>query len=90
MHFIDSNKKEYKYFPFAIRHENPWTDGTIRKDYLMVRVFPEDLQARARALTEGTPIRVDGALRSSRGSGELYLAALWLEVIEAQDQGSAG
>ena len=38
LHFIKGDKKE-KYFPFSIRHENLWTDGTVRKDFLTVRAF---------------------------------------------------
>lgn len=82
LHFI-SAKKEHKYFPFSIRHENPWTDGTTRKDFLLARAFPEEIQGKLKELEEGTPIRVEGVLRSSRGSGELYLAALKLEAVEA-------
>ena len=39
LHFIKGDKKERKYFPFSIRHENLWTDVTVRKDFLMVRAF---------------------------------------------------
>lgn len=85
LHFI-GKKKDHKYFPFSIRHENPWTDGTVRRDFLTARAFPADVQEKLKELTEGTPIRVKGVLRSSRGSGELYLAALGLEVIEPAPQ----
>ena len=61
LHFI-SKKKEHKYFPFSIRHENPWTDGTTRKDFLLARAFPEELQAKLKALTEGTPVKVEGVI----------------------------
>ena len=83
VHFT-SRKKEQKYIPFSIRHENPWTDGTIRKDFLTVRVFPEELQEKLKNMEEGAPIRVEGVLRSSRGSGELYLAALKLDAVDAR------
>ncbi|MCR5347426.1 MAG: hypothetical protein K6E38_06570 [Fretibacterium sp.] len=78
LHFIGT-KKEKKYFPFSIRHENPWPDGMIRKDFLTVRAFPAEVQEKLKSLQEGAPICVEGVLRSSRGSGELYLAALKLE-----------
>ena len=84
LHFI-SRKKDQKYIPFSIRHENPWPDGTTRKDFLTVRAFPAELQEKLKTLAEGTPVWVEGVLRSSRGSGELYLAALKLDVIEAQN-----
>lgn len=78
LHLVGT-KKEHKYFPFSIRHENPWTDGTTRKDFLMARAFPAEVQEKLKGLAEGAPIHVEGVLRSSRGSGELYLAALKLE-----------
>ena len=81
LHFIGT-KKGHKYFPFSIRHENPWPDGTVRRDFLTVRAFPEEIQEKLKSLQEGAPVRVKGVLRSSRGSGELYLAALSLESVE--------
>lgn len=76
-----NQKKEHKYFPFSIRHENIWTDGTTRKDFLNARAFPEDVQEKLKSLDENTPILVKGVLRSSKGSGELYLAVLEAEVL---------
>lgn len=80
LHFLN-RKKEHNYFPFAVRHENLWADGTTRKDFLSARAFPEDVQEKLKDLSENTPIEVKGVLRSSRGSGELYLAALELEAL---------
>lgn len=73
LHFT-SQKKEHQYLPFSIRHENLWTDGTTRRDFLSARAFPAELQEKLKALPEGAPIRVTGVLRSSLGSGELYFA----------------
>ncbi|MBQ9564425.1 MAG: OB-fold nucleic acid binding domain-containing protein [Synergistaceae bacterium] len=78
LHFIGT-RKEHKYFPFSIRHENAWTDGTTRRDFLTARAFPAEIQEKLKSLEEGAPIKVEGVLRSSRGSGELYLAVLRLE-----------
>ncbi len=82
LHFT-SRGKSHKYFPFSIRHENLWTDGTTRKDFLTVRAFPAELQEKLKGLEENAPIEVTGVLRSSRGSGELYLAALGIEANDA-------
>ena len=76
-----SRKKEQHYFPFSIRHENLWTDGTTRKDFLNARAFDESIQDRLKTLDENTPVRVKGVLRSSKGSGEMYLDVNELEVI---------
>ena len=74
-----SRKKDSKYFPFSIRHENLWTDGTTRKDFLNARAFREDLREKLSGLSENTPVCVKGVLRSSKGSGELFL-----DVTEAE------
>ena len=78
-----NNKKGSEYFSFSIRHENIWTDGTTRKDFLNARAFPADTQETLKALPENSPIRVKGVLRSSKGSGELYLAVLEAEPLDA-------
>ena len=78
-----NKKKGSEYFPFSIRHENIWTDGTTRKDFLNARAFSADTQDILKALPENSPIRVKGTLRSSKGSGELYLAVLEVEALEA-------
>ena len=77
-----SRRKEHNYFAFSIRHENIWTDGTTRKDFLTARAFTPELQDMLAGLDENTPIRVKGDLRSSKGSGELYLAVTELEALK--------
>ena len=76
-----AKKKNSEYFPFSIRHENIWTDGTARKDFLNARAFPAVVQEQLAALPENAPVRVKGVLRSSKGSGELYLAVLEAETL---------
>lgn len=78
-----ARKKDSKYFPFSVRHESTWTDGTTRKDFLNARAFPADVQEKLASLPENAPIRVKGELRSSKGSGELYLAVLEAEALES-------
>ena len=78
-----SRKKDQNYFPFSVRHENLWTDGTTRKDFLSARAFDESIQEKLKSLDENTPLKVKGVLRSSKGSGELYLDVNELEVIDA-------
>ncbi|MBQ7155330.1 MAG: OB-fold nucleic acid binding domain-containing protein [Synergistaceae bacterium] len=76
-----SRKKDNNYFPFSIRHENTWTDGTTRKDFLNARASLPELQEALKALPENSPVRIKGTLRSSKGSGELYLAVLEAEPL---------
>ena len=84
LHFTSKGKGSHKYFPFAVRHENKWTDGTTRKDFLSVRAFPDEIQEKLKGLEQGAPIKVTGVLRSSRGSGEMYLAALSLDAASGE------
>ena len=76
-----TRKKDDKHFAFSIRHENLWTDGTTRKDFLSARAFSDDVCEKLKSLDENTPILIEGVLRSSKGSGELYLAAEKAEIL---------
>lgn len=73
LHHIRTDKKSDRYFPFSIKQETPWNDGTVRKDFLVSRAFHPTLQDEVRALPEGTPLRVHGVLQTSLGSGEMYI-----------------
>ena len=75
------SKKNHSYFPFSIRHENLWRDGTTRKDFLSARAFSKDLQEKLSALDENTPVKITGILRSSKGSGEMYLDVRDAEIL---------
>ena len=76
-----SQKKGSEYFPFSIRQESTWKDGTTRKDFLNARAFSPETQELLKALPENAPVKVSGILRSSKGSGELYLAVLKAESL---------
>lgn len=87
-----TGKKDAKYFPFSIRHDNTWTDGTARKDFLNARAAKPELQETLKTLTENAPVRVKGSLRTSKGSGELFLAVTEIEPLAelpAQPENSA-
>jgi hypothetical protein len=73
LHHIRTGKKSDKYFPFSIKQETPWNDGTTRRDFLLSRVFCPNLQEEVKGLPEGTPLKVQGTLQSSLGSGEMYI-----------------
>jgi len=82
LHHIKSEKKSDKYFLFSIKQETLWSDGTTRKDFLISRAFIPDVQAQVMALPKGTPVRVRGFLQSSRGSGEMYIYASEVEILQ--------
>lgn len=76
-----AKKKESKFFPFSIRHDNIWSDCSERKDFLNARAFHPETQEILKALPENAPIRAKGILRTSKGSGELYLDVTEAEVL---------
>jgi hypothetical protein len=81
LHHIRSGKKNEKYFPFSVKQETPWHDGTVRKDFLVSRAFIPHIQEQVKSLPEGTPLKVQGTLQSSLGSGEMYIYAQEVEAI---------
>ena len=80
---LKSNSQDSDFFSFSIRHDNIWSDSTERKDFLNARAFPAEVQELLKSLPENTPVRVKGSLRSSKGSGELFLAVLEAEKLDA-------
>ena len=61
-----------KYIQFAVRQDNEWEGGT-RRDFLTVRAYDEALRDIIRSKKDNDDITVEGALRSSRGSGINYV-----------------
>jgi len=83
LHHTKSEKKSDRYFLFSIKQETQWSDGTIRKDFLISRAFIPEIQTLVKELPKGTPVRLRGKLQSSRGSGEIYIYACEVEVLPA-------
>jgi hypothetical protein len=81
LHHIRSEKKNDKYFPFSVKQETPWHDGSTRKDFLVSRAFIPGIQEQVKNLPEGTPLKVQGTLQSSLGSGEMYIYVQEVETI---------
>ena len=73
--------KSGRYVHFSVRQDTPTNDGGIRKDFLLVRSFDPGIQAWIQEQAEGTTVRVTGAVRSSLGSGEMYLRAEKVEAL---------
>ncbi|MDR3265534.1 MAG: OB-fold nucleic acid binding domain-containing protein [Synergistaceae bacterium] len=82
LHHIRTDKKSDKYFPFSIKQETPWNDGTTRRDFLLSRAFQTAIQEEVKNFPEGTPLRVRGTLQSSLGSGEMYIHAEEVQKIQ--------
>ncbi len=62
-----------KYTRFAVKQESQGTDGRVRRDFLVVRVYDEAMRNSLADKADGQPISVEGTLRSSRGSGVNYV-----------------
>jgi exonuclease VII large subunit len=81
LHHIKKDKQNEKYFLFAIKQETLKEDGSIRKDYLVTRVFVPEIAQIVRSLDGGAHIKVRGELRVSSGSGEMYIYANSIDKI---------
>ena len=81
LHHIKKEKHDEKYFLFAVKQETVKEDGSMRKDFLVTRVFIPEVAQIARSLDKGTMIRVSGEIRVSSGSGEMYIYARNVEKI---------
>jgi len=81
LHHIKKERQNERYFLFAVKQETVKEDGSIRKDFLVTRVFIPEIAQVVRSLSEGTMIKVSGELRISPGSGEMYISALSIEKI---------
>jgi hypothetical protein len=53
----------------------------IRHDFLLMRAFDSDIKEWLRDKEEGTPVRIEGKIRSSAGSGEMYVQVEKIEKI---------
>jgi len=67
------------YLKFAVKQMTVGYDGVERPSFLPVRVFDTALQEWLRAKGHGDTVRVSGTLRSSTGSGEMFILADSLE-----------
>ena len=76
-----AGKPMKKYLPFSVRQDTPGVDGSVRKDFLLARVYDPELQENLKGLEEGITVRVLGDVRSSLGSGEMYINVRALEAL---------
>lgn len=68
------------YLRFSLKYPSMGYDGIERTSFLPVRVFDPALQECLRGKGEGTLVHLSGTLRSSSGSGEMYILAESLEA----------
>ena len=78
---FSADKPMKKYLPFSVRQETPGMDGSVRKDFLLARIYDPEIQENLKSLKEGITVRVHGDVRSSLGSGEMYINVRALEAL---------
>lgn len=81
LHHVKKEKQSEKYFLFAVKQETTKEDGSIRRDFLVSRVFVPEVAQQLRTMEEGSEIKVSGELRVSSGSGEMYIYARGVEKV---------
>ena len=83
LHFIKGTQiKENsggRYLRFSLRLDSVDRAGIPRHDFILVRAFEPEAQAWVKSQEEGTLIRLEGSVRASVGSGEMYVLAEKLE-----------
>ncbi len=84
LHLVHGDKVQEnrlgKYVRFSVRQDTPWDDGSMRHDFLIMRAYRPDIQEAVMNLGEGAPIKVEGQVRSSVGSGEMYILVDNMEI----------
>lgn len=69
------------YLRFSIRQDRTNEDGSPRHDFLLIRAYDSKIQEMVGILEEKQWVRVRGEIRSSLGSGEMYILSTSLEVL---------
>ena len=70
-----------KYFEFSLKRQYADTDGCDRVDYLRMRVFDPAIQEWIAKQEEGAPVWSAGELRSSLGSGRIYVMVSKIQAL---------
>lgn len=70
-----------RYVRFSVRQDTPWEDGSTRHDFLIMRAYSPELQKLALQQCEGVEMKIEGQVRSSLGSGEMYILVEHMEIL---------
>jgi hypothetical protein len=86
LHFVKGKQHDEnrggRYYRFSLRQDSVDVRGNARCDYIVVRAFDEELKNWIQEQQEGTLIRLTGEIRSSVGSGAMYVLADTLELVQ--------
>lgn len=70
-----------RYVRFSVRQDTPWDDGSTRHDFLIMRAYKPELQELVLKQSEGAAVKIEGQVRSSVGSGEMYIFVENVEIL---------
>ncbi|MBN1332295.1 MAG: DNA-binding protein [Synergistales bacterium] len=85
LHFIKGHMEDQnqlgKYVHFSVRQDTQCSDGRVRHDFLVMRAYDGDIKEWIKDQQEGAPVRVEGEVKSSLGSGEMYILVKKIESL---------
>lgn len=85
LHFIKGDScgenRLGRYSEFSLKREYRDMDGSNRTDFLRMRVFDPEIIQWLDNQKENTPIWVAGELRSSLGSGRIYVMVKKVQIL---------
>jgi len=83
LHFIKGHMEDEnqlgKYLHFSVRQDTHCNDGRVRHDFLIMRAYDRDIMDWVREQKEGCQVVVEGEVKSSLGSGEMYILVKKIE-----------
>lgn len=86
LHFVKGAQHQENrlgdYLRFSLKQDSMDNRGNPRHDFIMVRVYDEELKEWLETQKEGTPLRLEGQIKTSVGSGEMYVLG---ENIEKEE-----
>lgn len=85
LHFLkgetDGENRLGKYVELSLKREYRDMDGSERVDFLRMRAFDPEIQRWIKEQGESTPVWVAGEMRSSLGSGKIYVMVKKIQVL---------
>ncbi|PIE54260.1 MAG: hypothetical protein CSA35_06885 [Dethiosulfovibrio peptidovorans] len=72
-----------KYFEFSLKREYRDMDGSDRIDFLRMRAFNPEIVQWLERQEENLPVWVAGELRSSLGSGRIYVLVKKIQTLNS-------
>ncbi|HCL78890.1 MAG TPA: DNA-binding protein, partial [Synergistaceae bacterium] len=77
---MEGSNQHGQYLKFSVKQSMVGYDGIERTSFLPVRVFDPALKEWLKTRKEGDAIRLTGSIRSSSGSGDMFIRPDSLEA----------